>query len=169
MWKVALATGAAPTYFPSYHGVDHVWLIDGGVWANNPIMVGIVEAVSMLGQALETISVLSLGTTNELKKRSNKLRSGGLWQWREAAVDVIMQGQSVGTYTQAQHLLGKDKVTRIDPQVPDGLFDLDKVSVEAILGKAAHISRHFAPIVKNNFLPHIAAEYKPQNIISKET
>lgn len=167
MWKVALATGAAPTFFPSYHGVDHVWLVDGGVWANNPTMVGAVEAVSMLGKAIDSISVLSLGTTDEVKRRSKILRRGGLWQWREAAVDVIMRGQSVGAFTQAQHLLGKDKVTRIDPQVPDGLFALDNVSVEAILGKAAHVSRHFAPVVKDKFITHIAAEYKPQNVDRK--
>jgi len=167
MWKVALATGAAPTFFPHTMGVDHVWLVDGGVWANNPTMVGVVEAVSMLCKPLDSISVLSLGTTDEVKMRSEKLRRGGLWQWREAAVDVIMRGQSVGAFTQAQHLLGKDKVTRIDPQVPHGLFALDNVSVEAILGKAAHVSRHFAPIVKENFVPHIATEYKPENVNRK--
>jgi patatin-like phospholipase/acyl hydrolase len=167
MWKVALATGAAPTFFPSYHGVDHVWLVDGGVWANNPTMVGVVEAASMLGTPLSSISVLSLGTTDELKHRSAKLRRGGQWQWRNAAVDVIMRGQSVGVFTQAQHLLGKDKVTRIDPQVPDGLFALDDVSAEAILGKAAHISRHFAPNVKTSFAPHTAAEYLPEKMNPK--
>jgi patatin-like phospholipase/acyl hydrolase len=35
-WKVALATSAAPTYFPACREVDGLRLIDGGVWANNP-------------------------------------------------------------------------------------------------------------------------------------
>ena len=167
MWKVALATGAAPTFFPSYHGVDNVWLVDGGVWANNPTMVGVVEAVSMLDVPLDSISVLSLGTTDEVKRRSGKLMHGGLWQWREAAVDVVLRGQSVGAFTQAQHLLGKDKVTRIDPQVPDGLFALDNVSVKTILGKAAHVSRHYTPTIEKSFTPHSATKYKPANINQK--
>src|SRR5207253_2507403 len=41
MVDVALATSAAPTYFPATI-VDGIALIDGGVWANNPSMVGVV-------------------------------------------------------------------------------------------------------------------------------
>ena len=52
-WKVALATSAAPTYFPACREVDQLRLIDGGVWANNPAMVGIIEAVGTLGVALD--------------------------------------------------------------------------------------------------------------------
>lgn len=37
-WKVAMATAAAPTYFPAYCGVDGIRLVDGGVWANNPTL-----------------------------------------------------------------------------------------------------------------------------------
>ena len=35
-WQIAMATGAAPTYFPAFYGVEKIRLIDGGVWANNP-------------------------------------------------------------------------------------------------------------------------------------
>ena len=47
MVDVAMATSAAPPYFAAAH-VDGHRLIDGGVWANNPSVVGITEAVSML-------------------------------------------------------------------------------------------------------------------------
>src|SRR5262249_5544694 len=36
-WEVARATSAAPTYLPGHAGDDYVF-VDGGVWANNPIM-----------------------------------------------------------------------------------------------------------------------------------
>ena len=42
--EVALATSAAPTYFPIQE-IDNVQYIDGGVYANNPVMVGLIEAV----------------------------------------------------------------------------------------------------------------------------
>ena len=161
VWKVALATSAAPTYFPSCQKVDHIRLVDGGVWANNPTMVGIVEAISMLDVPLNAIRVLSLGTTNAIKGRSKSLDRGGIWQWKSEAVDVIMRGQSIGAFTQAQHLLGKDKVVRMDPKVPDGLFELDKLSEKELLAKAAHESRIFSPQFKEEFAEYKSSEFKP--------
>ncbi len=161
VWKVALATSAAPTYFPSCHEIDHIRLVDGGVWANNPTMVGIVEAISMLDVPLNAIRVLSLGTTNAIKGRSKNLDKGGIWQWKSEAVDVIMRGQSIGAFTQAQHLLGKDKVVRMDPKVPDGLFELDKLSEKELLAKASHESRIFSPQFKEKFAEYKSSEFKP--------
>ena len=136
-------------------------LIDGGIWANNPTMVGIVEAVSMLGQSLDSIKILSLGTTDEIKIRADKLDKGGFWQWKKAALDVFLRAQNIGTFTQAQHLLGKAKVIRLNPKVPDGLFKMDKLSEKELLSKAAHESRHFSPQFKEVFMNHKAQEFKP--------
>ena len=159
MWKVAIATSAAPTFFPSFRGVDHVRLVDGGVWANNPTMVGIVEAVSMLNISLKNISVFSLGTTDEVKGRSKNLDHGGLWQWNTAAIDVVMRGQGIGAVTQAQHLLGIDRVLRLDPKVPDKMFALDKLSAKGLLSKAAHARM---------FIGHDAPQFEPCHQINKE-
>ena len=168
MWKVAMATSAAPTYFPSFQKINHTRLVDGGVWANNPTIVGIAEAVSMIKIPLQRISVLSLGTTDEVKGRPRALDSGGLWQWKKQGIDVVLRGQSIGAFTQAQHLLGHDKVLRIDPKVPDGLFATDKLSEKDLLAAAAHESRCFAPQFKEMFMKHIAAEYKPVLPFKKE-
>jgi len=164
VWKVAMATSAAPTYFPCFRGVDQIRLIDGGVWANNPIMIGVAEAVSMLDIPLTAIRVLSLGTTNEVKIKPKMLDRGGLWQWKRSAVDVVLRGQSIGAFTLVLHLLGKDKVYRIDPKVPDQLFAMDKLSEKELLGKAAYESRIHSPKFKKMFMGHIAPEYKPIHI-----
>lgn len=160
-WKVAMATSAAPTYFPSFQDVDHIRLVDGGVWANNPVLVGIAEAVSMLDVPLQAIRVFSLGTTDEVKRRSCRLDCGGLLRWKTDAIDVILRGQSIGAFTQAQHLLGKEKVFRLDPKVPDGLFALDKLSEDGLLSKAAHESRHLSPRFEQMFRGHTAPEFTP--------
>jgi len=165
VWKVAMATCSAPTYFPSFRNVDHIRLVDGGVWANNPTMVGIVEAVSMLNVPLESIRVFSLGTTNEIKGRSKSLDHGGCLQWAAEALDVIMRGQSIGANTQALHLLGKEDLLRLDPKVPDGLFALDRMKEEELLSKAAHESRHIAPLFKNRFTGHIAENFEPFHLV----
>lgn len=169
LWKVALATSSAPTYFPATQNVDNIRLVDGGVWANNPIMVGVAEAVSMLGVPLEELKALSLGTTDEVVGRSASLDSGGMWQWRSEAVQVIMRGQSVGAHAQAVHLLGEDRVMRVDPKVPRGLFALDKLSESGLMAKASHISRHIAPQFESTFLEHRATAYVPEHTTTGRT
>lgn len=159
LWKVAMATSAAPTFLPAFDQLDGMRLIDGGVWANNPILVGIVEATSVLSAQLETIRVLSLGTTDEIKQRPQDLDGGGFWQWKKAASDVIMRGQSVGATAQAMHLLGKDKVLRLNPPVPSGLFALDKLTTKELIAKAAHESRKLMPEFKEQFTAHVADAY----------
>jgi len=61
---VGRATSAAPTYFPPHemvvHGARRI-LIDGGVVANNPAMIALVEAIR-IAPADEPIHVLSVGT-----------------------------------------------------------------------------------------------------------
>lgn len=163
MWKVALATSAAPTYFPCCNDVDHIRLVDGGLWANNPTLVGIVEAYSMLGVALESITTLSLGTTNCIANKPNKLDCGGLWHWRKAGVDAAMRGQSHGVQGQAQHLLTKERAFRLDPPVPDGLFELDRLTEKRLLSEAAQASRDFAPKFAERFAKHSAHPFTPMH------
>jgi patatin-like phospholipase/acyl hydrolase len=163
MWKVALATSAAPTFFPSCKDVDHIRLIDGGIWANNPTLIAVVEAFGILGVPLESIATLSLGTTNDVTNKPSSLDKGGLWHWRKAAIDAAMRGQSHGVQGQAQHLLTAARAVRLDPVVPDGLFALDKLSEERLLSEAAHASRNFSPVFKAQFVPHVAEPFVPHH------
>lgn len=62
----ALATSAAPTYFPS-HAVDGHALVDGGVFAANPVIAAIAEALKRPpdtgpGLTPTDLLVVSLGT-----------------------------------------------------------------------------------------------------------
>lgn len=161
LWQVALATSAAPTYFPASKHVGSVRHIDGGVWANNPTMVGIVEAYSMLDQPLADIKVLNIGTTTPLMNRRRFLDWGGLLQWAKYAPDVIMRAQSHGTFAQAQHLLPKDNLERLDVIVPKGRFRLDQARVEELIAEAAHESRIFSPRFAAKFLAHRAKPFTP--------
>jgi len=161
LWKVGMATSAAPTYFPAFKGVDRIRLVDGGVWANNPVMIGIIEAISILEIPAAAIKVFSLGTTDEVHSQPKSLDKGGLWQWKKAAVDVILRGQSIGATTQAQHMLGAENVFRFDPKVPKDLFALDKLSENELLSRAAHESRKMTPGFSARFSAHKAEEYIP--------
>lgn len=162
IWKAAMATAAAPTYFSSFTKVDHVRLIDGGIWANNPSVVGITEAINLLDVQLNNIRLLNLGTTSEVTHRSDKLDDGGRWAWKEDAMTVALRGQSIGAFNQAQLLIGKENALRIDPAVPDEVFGLDKLKIDELLALAASKSRIHSPTASEMFFNHKAPEFIPE-------
>jgi uncharacterized protein len=163
-WKVALATSAAPTFFPAVRSIDKTRLVDGGVWANNPTMVAVVEAVGTLGIPLSDIAVLSLGTLDAVSHRKSHLDDGGILSWvrGNAVVDVILRGQSIGAANQARFLLGPDRFERLNPRVPADEFSLDGIhKADDLIGKAAHVSRIFMPTYPAKFGTHRAPEFVP--------
>lgn len=159
MIDVALATTAAPTYLPAHRLLDQR-LVDGGVWANNPALVGVAEAVSMLGADLGQIRVLSLGTTDPIVASPDALDRGGLWQWKRHAPAVLLRAQALGCLNATEHLVGRDRLVRIDSQVPDGLFDLDRLRPDKIRAVAQDVSRSSSERVAP-FTAHLAGPYAP--------
>jgi hypothetical protein len=161
-WKVALSTSSAPTYFTSAREVDNLRLIDGGVWANNPTMVAIVEAYGPLGIPLPCLRVLSVGTSEEVSHRKGALDGGGLWQWRKAAIDVVLRGQSLAAVNQARFLIGNENFLRINPLVPAGALTLDGTTrADDLVGKAAHHSRREMPAIQQMVADYTAPEFIP--------
>jgi patatin-like phospholipase/acyl hydrolase len=88
MVDVAMATTAAPTYFPAAN-VDGQRLIDGGVWAHNPSVVAIGEAVSMLGIPLEAIRVLNVGTVDQTISHPDRRGLDGWASWARSVAPLM--------------------------------------------------------------------------------
>lgn len=168
IWQVAMAASAAPSFFPVYKGINNLRLVDGGVWANNPSMVGIVEAKSLLEVDLESIHLLNVGTTREVMHRPDKIDSGGFWQWKSDAVNLIMEGQSAGTYAECELLLGRERVYRLNPVVPKDLYVIDKLNLDKLNAKAEHEGRIFSRIFQERFMDHRAPAYTPLQPSTKE-
>jgi patatin-like phospholipase/acyl hydrolase len=163
MWAVGMATAAAPTYFPAFRlPGEEVRLVDGGVWANNPAMVGVTEAVSMFSCALSEIRVLSVGTTTSVAPRLSKLDGAGLVRWGLGmnVVEVLLAGQSAGAFAQVRHLIGQENSHRLNPSSPPDA-SLDACDARELIGKAAHHSRIFAPTFDSVFAAHQAAPFQP--------
>lgn len=163
-WKVAKATSAAPTFFPCARDIDSLRLIDGGVWANNPTLVALTEAVGTLHIPLADIHIFSIGTSDAVNYRRKRLNRGGIIAWgrESAAVDVILRGQSIGVHNQVKFLLGTDHIERLDPKVAADEFSLDGIhKVDDLIAKAAHHSRVFMPTFTARFASHIAPTYEP--------
>ena len=118
---IAMATGAAPLYFRSVElplGDNNKMqtFVDGGVWANCPVLVGVAEATKYLGVPLDNIHVLSIGTTFGTFQIRDSQMSGGIAQWRLRLFDLIMSAQQAGVIGTANVLL-KTPVARITREV----------------------------------------------------
>jgi uncharacterized protein len=124
MVNVGLATAAAPTYFrPLEHG--GYTLVDGGVWANNPIMLAVIEALICFDVGRDQIDVLSLGCGDDKYVVSqSEITKGGLWHWK-AIIGAAIRLQSLAATNQARLLLGPPSVMRLDPPAFNPAIQMD--------------------------------------------
>ena len=56
-----LSSCSAPTYFEP-HKLDHYLLADGGLWANNPALAAMIDALRRFGVNQADIRILTIGT-----------------------------------------------------------------------------------------------------------
>jgi patatin-like phospholipase/acyl hydrolase len=141
---VAMATAAAPTFFQPLPA-DGYRFLDGGIWANNPIMVGIVDAMTAFDVDRHRIRVLSLGCGDEPYKVSDAMmRWGGLFSWR-AVIDGAIAFQSQNAIGQAKLLLGAERVMRLVPEPvspPISLDDYHRASLHLPSAALSTIEEH---------------------------
>jgi patatin-like phospholipase/acyl hydrolase len=119
----ALATSAAPTYFPP-HVIGERAYVDGGLVANAPDLVAITEAIRAFGVELDELLVLAVGTAGSA--RAGRLRGDpGVLGWlvRHRLFDLTIDAQARLAAAQLDDL--GVKVLRIEtpPRKPIGLDD----------------------------------------------
>ncbi|CAM4083843.1 CBASS cGAMP-activated phospholipase [Gillisia hiemivivida] len=111
-YQIAMATAAAPTYFDPYSNNyendkgekrEFFMRIDGGVFANNPSLIGLTEAHCALGVNYEDIELYSIGTGyttyNETRSKIlfgtfNKAFGKIYWMSKIRIIDLMMQAQA---------------------------------------------------------------------------
>jgi patatin-like phospholipase/acyl hydrolase len=113
MVKVALATSAAPTYYRPLRDAGYTF-VDGGVWANNPTMIALVEALTSFNVSREQIRILSIGCGDDLYSvTGSKVTHGGMWHWKDI-INGAMRLQSHCAIGQAGLMIGQERLVRID-------------------------------------------------------
>jgi len=94
MLSAASATSAAPIYYSTQEIDDGSWLIDGGIVANNPSLLGYAEAKKLFPN--EDIKILSIGTGINRRKINGKNSSKwGALNWFNHDILGIMLESSI--------------------------------------------------------------------------
>ena len=119
-----LSSCAAPTFFDPVP-VGGLLLADGGLWANNPSIIALTEAVSKFRIPVEQVRILSIGTGHSIKLYPRSRSWGFLTGWRrQKLVSYVLDLQSQASENMAKLFL-PGNFLRLDPVIDD--WDLDDV------------------------------------------
>jgi patatin-like phospholipase/acyl hydrolase len=112
---VAMATSAAPTYFPIAE-VGNSIFADGGLFANSPDLLALHEAEHFLGWPANDVRVLSIGTTTANFSFAHAIGTElGIFGWfrGQRLTSVMLASQQKVVEYMMMHKLG-DRYLRID-------------------------------------------------------
>ena len=177
-YKAALATAAAPSYFNPYTSEytteDNIVKpfknkIDGGVFANNPTLIGIVEAEHALYQNKANLKILSIGTGFQKFSDGANRANWGILYWinfkKKRLIDLFMQAQSQeieNLVTIMQNGIDKEKKAnpnfvyhRVNVELDDTLNvqmdETNKEKLEALAQKASYKFHEDATTIIKDF------------------
>jgi patatin-like phospholipase/acyl hydrolase len=140
----AMATSAAPTYFPPHPLASRrpLTLVDGGVFANNP--VGLAYAFTRpRGAADEVVVSLGTGSMGE-SYRHEEIRSWGAIRWAIPALYMMMDGQCEAAALLASRIVPEGRFFRwqallAEASVPQDLDDASEETVGRLVALAERL------------------------------
>lgn len=151
---VALATSAAPAYFPR-HTFNNNQYVDGGLYANAPGLLAVHEVQTFFNQSTEAIHLLSIGTmSSKFTVDPRRNRNGGTFDWggiNPANMPKRLFGLSISVQESLSDFMLKHKLpgryVHLDDELTDqraGAVALDRADAaarEVLLGAAAERSK----------------------------
>ena len=162
MTKVAAATSAAPTFFQPLQDGGYTF-VDGGVWANNPIMIALVDALSCFSVLPERVRILSLGCGDDRYiVGHSKIRLGGVLAWKDI-IYAAMRLQSLNSLGQARLLIGADRIIRASAPNSENQIQMDDWirAVSQLPAAAESTLDELGESVSKGFLSEPASRYEP--------
>lgn len=153
---IALATSAAPAYFPR-HTFNNNQYVDGGLFANAPGLLALHEAQTFFKHSAEQTYLLSVGTmSSRFTADPRRNRSGGTYDWggfNPTNMPKRLFGLSISVLESLSDFMLKhrlpDRYLHIDDVLTDeqaGAVSLDKAdraAREVLLGAASERSKKF--------------------------
>lgn len=135
---VCLSTSAAPTYFEPVNATnlngEQFSLIDGGLYANNPVMCAYIESLKLKG-ASEDVVIVSIGTGSNNEKYSHEqIKDYGIVEWISPLLEILLDGTSQTPEYHIRKIFEDNGQSqnyfRINSDLPDSLTKMDNVSSE---------------------------------------
>jgi hypothetical protein len=165
-----LSTTAAPTYFPHAVIGKGSAYVDGGVWANNPSMVAVAEAVRISKDCrrdgdprfdLHHVHLLSVGTGKAPLYAEPPASGAGILWWGQKLINLVMSTQAQGIHYQTEYILGEN-YQRVDYDLPNGTWSLDSVGVIDQLLHFGHAkAAEIIMTLQQTFFAQRAVPYQP--------
>jgi patatin-like phospholipase/acyl hydrolase len=152
--KAALASSAAPTYFDEAvveSSIAANSYLDGGIWANNPVLPAIAEAVRHLKVPLGRIDVLSVGTTGNEADFTESLGKGKVG-WAHSSADLFFSAQQHGAGMLADSFLSPARHLRVNQQTPSEIKFDDKEAIEDMALRGHNVAQDSFLTVRSRFL-----------------
>jgi patatin-like phospholipase/acyl hydrolase len=159
---IVLASTSAPTYFKAKEKLEHSSnLIDGGIVANNPSLVALIDAFQFKDESLrkhkkpekfEDVTLLSIGTGEIccVPYKYEKLKHGGLFNWAKPISDIVLEAQSQLASYQTGFVLKNGNYLRINPKLKMEM-KLDDVSQIDELKNIADLEYTHEQFLKQKF------------------
>lgn len=150
----ALASSAAPTYFDEAAVTDAITVqryLDGGIWANNPVLPSIAEAVRHLRIPLDRIDVLSVGTMGNEADFTESLGKGKVG-WAPTSADLFFAAQEYAATTLADALLSRARHLRVNQQTPTEIKLDDTEAIEDMAQRGVNVGADSFVAVRSRFL-----------------
>jgi cGAMP-activated phospholipase len=133
--NIAIATSAAPVYFPVAQN-SRGSFVDGGLVGNAPAYFGWHEARHFFNTDFEAIRVLAVGTMSAGRAMpGGQSLDQGFAQWRATLFDLILSAQESMTHYLLTHELGDRYLVVDEAPTPDQAKDiemLDRVTPAAV-------------------------------------
>ena len=112
---VAMATSAAPTYFPN-HVIEDARYVDGGLVANSPVLMGLIEARRAFSQKMEHIYALCIGNMGKERTANHDVSvemGYSAWGFGRDIIDLSMSVGEKLSYDMTRLLL-EGRISEID-------------------------------------------------------
>ncbi|WP_020403865.1 CBASS cGAMP-activated phospholipase [Gracilimonas tropica] len=185
---VALSTSSAPLFFKPHSftyrvnneaiDIEKLNFIDGGVFANNPTLIGILEALGTLNISLNDLKILSIGTGTHMYKEESTRNTWGAWYWgnpiNKQIIDLMFSSQAddiantvkflnqgVGDSGKEQFYYKRLQFEFTEHDEPIGLDETDPKKLKKLMHKADLEFKKTGPEIFREFCSTLITPYKP--------